>query len=137
MQIQELDYSKCMQNRELSWLKFNERVLMESYKTAVPLLERLKFISIFTSNLDEFFMVRVGSLFGYMLVDDDYCDNKTGMSARQQLDGIFKAVASLYELRYKSYFEVVDELKKSGLHLMKMQELRKKRPCNDGKIFRA
>ena len=69
------------QNRELSWLRFNERVLLEALDEQVPLLERLKFVSIFTSNLDEFFMIRVGSLWDLSLVKGGTVDNKTGLSA--------------------------------------------------------
>ena len=73
------------QNREISWLRFNNRVLEESADETVPLIERLKFISIFSSNLDEFFMVRVGSLFDLSLVSPEEIDNKTGMTPAQQL----------------------------------------------------
>ena len=77
------------ENRELSWLKFNERVLEEAQDTSVPLLERLSFAAIFQSNLDEFFMVRVGSLYDRMLVKPTKKDNKTGMTAQEQLSAIF------------------------------------------------
>ena len=72
------ELAPCMQNRELSWLKFNERVLEEANCEATPLLERFKFLSIFTSNLDEFFMVRVGSITDYLLAAPDSRDTKTG-----------------------------------------------------------
>lgn len=83
------------QNRELSWLRFNERVLLEALDEQVPLLERLKFVSIFTSNLDEFFMIRVGSLWDLSLVSPDTADDKTGLTAKEQLDAIFAAVRPL------------------------------------------
>ena len=87
------------QNRELSWLRFNERVLLEATDESVPLLERLKFVSIFTSNLDEFFMIRVGSLHDLEMVDPDSRDNKSGMTPRQQLSAIFGAVRPLMAMR--------------------------------------
>ena len=76
------------QNRELSWLKFNDRVLSEAEDETVPLLERLKFVSIFTSNLDEFFMIRVGSLFDLSCVKNVTADNKSGMTPKEQLEKI-------------------------------------------------
>ena len=91
-------------NRELSWLKFNQRVLDESNDTSVPLLERLVFSSIYSSNLDEFFMVRVGSLHDQMLLDDDDRDGKTKMKPSEQLNAIFKRVAQLNE-KHDKYFE--------------------------------
>ena len=76
------------QNRELSWLRFNQRVLEEAADPAVPALERLKFISIFSSNLDEFFMVRAGSLFDLARMTPDDADSKTGWTPAQQLHQI-------------------------------------------------
>ena len=81
------DYSYT-QNRELSWLRFNRRVLEEAADDTVPTLERLKFISIFTSNLDEFFMVRVGSLVDMASVSPKDVDNKSGMGPKEQLAAI-------------------------------------------------
>ena len=87
------------QNRELSWLKFNERVLEEAADPMVPLYERLKFVSIFTSNLDEFFMIRVGSIGDLALVRKDDIDNKTGETPAQQLEDIFREMPRLYAKR--------------------------------------
>ena len=87
---------KYTQNRELSWLKFNQRVLREADET-VPLLEKVKFISIFTSNLDEFYMIRCGSLYDISLVDKKLRDNKTGLTAKEQLNLIYEKTARLYK----------------------------------------
>jgi polyphosphate kinase 1 len=105
METPNYDFSYTV-NRELSWLKFNERVLKEAADESVPLFERLKFISIFTSNLDEFFMIRVGSLHDLCLLGEESCDNKTGMTASQQLDSIFNAVPPLYRKRDNIFSEV-------------------------------
>lgn len=98
-------------NRELSWLKFNERVLEEACDNTVPLCERLLFASIFQSNLDEFFMVRVGSLYDRTLVDAAEKDNKTGMTCSEQLDAIFKRAAELAPVRDSAYAVIMEELK--------------------------
>ena len=87
-----LDYT---QNRELSWLRFNQRVLEEAQDEGVPLMERMKFVAIFTSNLDEFFMIRVGSLYDMAAVDNKKLDIRSGMTPEQQLDAIYRAVAPL------------------------------------------
>ncbi|MDD3049032.1 MAG: polyphosphate kinase 1 [Bacilli bacterium] len=87
------------QNRELSWLKFNERVLEEADDRRVPLLERLKFIAIFTSNLDEFFMIRCGSLVDLSLVKSGSIDNKSGMTPSEQLSAIYANCVNLYKHR--------------------------------------
>ena len=84
-----------MQNRELSWLTFNERVLEEARDPSNPLAERLKFVSIFTSNLDEFFMVRVGSLTDLALVAPNARENKGGFTPAEQLRRIYAAVVPL------------------------------------------
>jgi len=112
-----------MQNRELSWLKFNERVLLEANRTETPLLERLKYISIFTSNLDEFFMIRVGSLADSMLLGNKLSDNKTGMSAKEQLDEIYRVVAPLYDLAGHAFSSVTEGLSKHGVEFVKIQDL--------------
>ncbi|MDR1116840.1 MAG: polyphosphate kinase 1 [Oscillospiraceae bacterium] len=117
------DTAACMQNRELSWLKFNERVLQESNRIETPLLERLKFISIFTSNLDEFFMIRVGALMDYALLDKAYRDNKTGMTAQEQLGEIFHAAAPLYVQREQAYSSVTEGLSRHGVQLLRTREL--------------
>ena len=91
--------SNVYDNRELSWLKFNQRVLEEAQDINVPLFERMRFISIFTSNLDEFFMVRVGSLYDQDLVDPQKCENKTGMNAARQLKEIARRVKDLLYLK--------------------------------------
>lgn len=96
------------QNRELSWLRFNERVLEEAQDPRVPLFERLKFIAIFTSNLDEFFMVRVGSLYDLSLLKSDDFDNKSYMTPLQQMDEIFLQAGQLYQKR-DALFAVVDK----------------------------
>ena len=76
------------QNRELSWLRFDQRVLEEARDKSVPLLERMKFVAIFTSNLDEFFMIRVGSLYDMVQTDDRHRDSRSGMTPQEQLDAI-------------------------------------------------
>lgn len=96
------------QNRELSWLRFNERVLEEAQDPRVPLFERLKFIAIFTSNLDEFFMVRVGSLYDASLLKADDFDNKSFMTPLEQLNKIFAQTGHLYKKR-DALFAVIDK----------------------------
>ena len=111
------------QNRELSWLKFNQRVLEEAKDSSVPLLERMKFVSIFTSNLDEFFMIRVGSLYDMSLTDNSTIDSRSGMNPKEQLDAIFAAVAPLYKERDKTYSEIKKLLKPYGVCGLSIKEL--------------
>ena len=114
---------KVFDNRELSWLKFNERVLEEAMDENVPLLERLMFESIFSSNLDEFFMVRVGSLYDSSLVDDDQKDNKTKLRPSEQLSAIFSRVRELNAVRDKSFDQLSKELKTKGIHHKSVKNL--------------
>ena len=111
------------QNRELSWLHFNQRVLEEAADASLPAMERLKFISIFSSNLDEFFMVRVGSLFDLRHICPDEVDVRSGFTASQQLDKIYEAVPGLIELKKQLYTEVEQELKKQGVLDLTFSEL--------------
>ena len=111
------------QNRELSWLKFDERVLVEANDKTVPLLERLRFISIFTSNLDEFYMVRCGSLYDLTLVNKKDMDNKTGFTPHQQLNAIFEATVPLYKKRDEIYNKVSQKLSKHHITRYKFGDL--------------
>ena len=110
-------------NRELSWLKFNERVLEEAESESVPLCERLGFASIFQSNLDEFFMVRVGSLEDQMLVSRDLRDNKTRMTAAEQISAILKEVSRLNRRRDAVYAALMSRLEEQGVRLVNFQKI--------------
>lgn len=126
----------CTQNRELSWLRFNQRVLEEAMDETVPLLERLKFISIFTSNLDEFFMVRVGSLVDLMLLSNkDTIDNKTGWSPKEQLEAIFNSIPPLMEKRDEAFRTVSMELRQRGIYDLSFDELSKEEEKDINKYF--
>ena len=111
------------QNRELSWLRFNQRVLEEARDESVPLMERMKFVAIFTSNLDEFFMIRVGSLYDLAATDDKKIDQRSGMTAKQQLDAIYRAVSPLYKERDKTYAEIKKQLHPYGVCGLDFKEL--------------
>ena len=97
----EQDFKKpeYYENRELSWLKFNHRVLNEARDKSIPLLERLKFVSITSSNLDEFFMVRCGSLYDQMCEDPHFRENKTNMTCKEQLTAIYARVGNCSAIR--------------------------------------
>lgn len=117
------EYAPYYENRELSWLKFNERVLEEAADNNVPLCERLSFLSIFTSNLDEFFMVRVGSLHDQMLVSDNNRDNKTNMTSSEQLAEIFAASRLLHKKKDGVYNELMDEVSGYGIDLVNFGQI--------------
>ncbi len=113
------------QNRELSWLEFNRRVLEEAMDESVPLLERVKFLSIFSSNLDEFFMVRVGSLFDLAVMTPTDTDNKSGKTPVEQLRDVFQRVAPLIKFRDIVYDTLSKELRDCGIADMSYDELDK------------
>lgn len=108
-------FNSYFDNRELSWLKFNERVLEEAEDNTLPLMERLNFVSIFCSNLDEFFMVRVGTLHDQMLVKDAKKDNKTGLSPAEQLHKIAARTAELLPRKERAYKDIIKKLKDYGI----------------------
>ena len=111
------------QNRELSWLEFNARVLAEAEDETVPLLERFKFLAIFTSNLDEFFMIRVGSLTDMAALEPNRRDSKSGLTASEQLDRIYAAVEPLYVRRDAAFRDVDSRLAEEDLHRISMDKL--------------
>ena len=111
------------QSRELSWLRFNRRVLEESGDNTVPLLERLKFISIFTSNLDEFFMVRVGSLVDQMTLSRDLRDSKTHLTAEEQIRAVLDRVRTLDARKTAVYDALLAQLEAQGLRLVDFRKI--------------
>ena len=112
-------------NRELSWLKFNERVLEEAENPENPLCERLTFASIYQSNLDEFYMVRVGSLVDQMLLSRDIRENKTNMTPKEQLDAILARTRKLNRKRDVVYEEIMDSLREYGVNLLNFHKIEK------------
>ena len=122
MSVQTLDFSYT-QDRELSWLRFNERVMEEARDESVPLFERLKFAAIFTSNLYELFMIRVGSIYDLTLIKHAHVDTKSGLTPAQQLAAIFQAVGPLYKQRDKLMAQLETRLRTCNICNLTVQEL--------------
>mgnify|MGYP002578839376 CR=1 FL=1 len=114
---------ECYANRELSWLKFNERVLDEAASHHVPLCERMAFFSIFQSNLDEFFMVRVGALYDQMLADNHARENKTWMTSEEQLQAIFEKTRIISQRKDHIYKQYMEELEEQGVELLSFSDM--------------
>ena len=118
-----MEQQEVYMNRELSWLKFNERVLEEAENEQVPLAERLSFEAIYQSNLDEFFMVRVGSLLDQMILSGDVRENKTNMTPKEQIHQILKAVRKLNVRKDAAYETLMEKLEEIGVSMVDFHRL--------------
>ena len=130
-QSEKKNQNLCMTNRELSWLQFNERVLNEAGNPRVPLAERMTFASIFQTNLDEFFMVRVGALLMQMQSSEEIIENKTGMNSKEQVKEILKRVNVLEEKKAKIYEQLMGELEPEGIRIINFNKL----SAEEGKLL--
>ena len=126
----------CFENRELSWLRFNERVLEEAEDERVPLCERLTFLSIFQSNLDEFFMVRIGSLHDQMLLDQEARENKTHMTPGEQIDAALNRIRELCHRRDSVYAALLEKLKEQGISIVNFRNISETSEKYLGEMFR-
>ena len=127
----------CFENRELSWLRFNERVLEEAEDKRLPLCERLTFLSIFQSNLDEFFMVRIGSLHDRMLLNKESRENKTNMTPGEQLEAAAAEINRLCIRRDAAYKELMKELEGQGITLVDFRNINKEAEKQLSEMFKT
>lgn len=127
------DKNRYLMNRELSWLKFNDRVLDEAGNPRVPLAERLTFVSIYQSNLDEFYMVRVGTLMDQMESDEVVRENKTNMTSEEQVKAIVKATRDLDLKKARIYEQLMGELEPKGIRIINFNKL----SDEEGKLLEA
>ena len=125
----------CFTNRELSWLEFNHRVLMNASNPLVPLCERLNFFSIFQSNLDEFFMVRIGSLHDQKLLDDGSRENKTGMRPSSQIEAALAKIRDICRERDEVYNVLMDDLAAQGIRTVRFSDISDEAEEQLGKLF--
>ena len=137
MKKTEVHEKQVYMNRELSWLKFNERVLEEAESNNNPLCERLSFTSIYQSNLDEFFMVRVGSLVDQMILDKNLRENKTEMTAEEQLDSVLDRVHILNWRKDIVYEKLMGRLEEHGIRIVNFRNLNKSENQHLEKYFNA
>lgn len=121
-----MNKQKVYMNRELSWIKFNERVLEEAENERTPLCERLSFVSIYQSNLDEFFMVRVGSLIDQMNISQDIYENKTHMTPDEQIKAILEQVSQLNHRKDAVYEKLIKQLERYGIKMVDLSQVSKK-----------
>ena len=119
------------ENRELSWLKFDNRVLNEARDKSIPLLERLKFVSITSSNLDEFYRVRVGTLMDQMEASEVIRENKTNMTSEEQVTAIIQATRDLDQKKAAIYEQLMGELEPYGVRLINFNRL----SAEEGKLL--
>lgn len=123
--VPNISRSKIFVNRELSWMEFNLRVLSESLNPKIPLMERSKFLSIYFSNLDEFFMVRVGSLHDQSIVEPDKLDDKTGLNAADQIDAILNKANQINPIAQKAWESICLELRNQDIDILDLHHLSK------------
>ena len=123
--VPNISIPKIFVNRELSWMEFNLRVLSESLNPKIPLMERLKFLSIYFSNLDEFFMVRVGSLHDQSIVEPDKLDDKTGLNAADQIDAILNKANQINPIAQKAWESICLELRNQDIDILDLRHLSK------------